>query len=226
MAGKPNLNKLQEEISNRKKQKNGVSSSLGENVGSGVAPRDVFLHGLMEAYRAGRENASTNLVKTVEVKVAEKKGETPKMSAPRPVERQPQQRPRAINELAEVDMMPERDDLMYRDFETKKNQTLAQSMEQYFNVPAVGAPMRNQPNQQPVQLNEAFINENLKKAVNNYLGESLEPIIQEVFRDTIIEMYSVQRIKEVLLENKEILKKVVYEVVKEIQAKAKANRGQ
>lgn len=226
MAEKPNLNKLHEEISNRKKQKSSAVSPLGEKAGSGVAPRDVFLHGLLEAYRDGRENASTSLVKTVEHKVAEKKGEAPKMAAPRQVQRQVPQHPQAVNELAEVDMMPERDDIMYRDFETKKNQTLVESMQQYYNVPVVGAPMRNQPIQQPVQLNEAFINENLKKAVNGYLAESLEPIIQEAFRDTIIEMYSVQRIKEVLLENKEILKSAVREVIKEIQAKAKQNKGQ
>jgi len=125
-------------------------------------------------------------------------------------------------------MMPERDDQMYRDFQSK-NQTLAESMQQYINAPTVGAPMRNQPPQgyaqQPVQINETFINENIKKAVNGYLAESLEPIIQEAFRDTIIEMYAVERIKEVLHENKEMIKGLVIEVIKEIQARNKQAKG-
>lgn len=228
MAEKPNLNKLKDEINTRKKQRNMTPSSLGENVGAGAAPRDVFLNGLLEAYRSGRETASTNLVKTVDIKVAEKKGETPKMNAPRTVPRQAPQRPQAVNEIAEVDMMPERDDQMYRDFQSK-NQTLAESMQQYLTAPTVGAPMRNQPpqgyGQQPVQINETFINENIKKAVNGYLAESLEPIIQEAFRDTIIEMYAVERIKEVLHENKEMIKGLVIEVIKEIQARNKQAKG-
>jgi len=223
MAEKLNLNKLKDEIKSRKSQRNMTSSSLGENVGVGVAPRNVFLNGLLEAYRSGRETASTNLVKAVDIKVAEKKGEVPKMrTTPKQV---PQQRPQAINEIAEVDMMPERDDQMYRDFETKKNQTLAESMQQYMNTPVIGAPMRNQPVQQPVQLNEAFINENIKKAVNGYLAESLEPIIVEAFRDSIIEMYSIERIRGVLQENKEMIKGLVIEVIKEIQAKNKQAKG-
>jgi hypothetical protein len=227
MIKKPDLNKLQEEISARKKQKNMMSSSLGENVG--VPPKDTFLNGLLEAYRSGRETPSTNLIKKIDIKVAEKKDETPKMSAPRTIPRQVPQHPQAINEIGEVGMMPERDEQMYRDFQSK-NKTLVESIQEYINAPVVGAPMRNQFSQgyvqQPVQINEMFINENIKKAVNNYLAESLEPIIQEAFRDTIIEMYSVERIKEVLRENKEMVKGLVIEVIKEIQARNKQAKGQ
>jgi hypothetical protein len=49
MVGKPDLNKLRSEIESRKKERNMTPSSLGESVGRGVAPRDVFLNGLIES---------------------------------------------------------------------------------------------------------------------------------------------------------------------------------
>jgi len=70
MAQNINLNKLKNEIDNRKKEKNMVSSGLGEPVGVGVAPRDVFLNGLLESLQTGRETASSSLVKSVDNKVA------------------------------------------------------------------------------------------------------------------------------------------------------------
>jgi len=216
MAEKLNLNKLKDEISSRKRGKNVAPSSLGEQTTIGASPRDTFLYGLMESLKSGRDNASTNLVKTVDIKAAERKGETPKLSI-KPIQ---QQHPQAINEVS--DMMPERDDQMYRDFETKKNQTLAESMQTYFQAPSVGAPMKNQPPQQVGQLNEGFLVENVKKMVNNYLAENLEPVFEEAIKSTIIEMYAVERIKEVLHENKEMIKGLVVEVIKEIQAKAKS----
>jgi hypothetical protein len=220
MAEKLNLNKLKDEISSRKKDKNIAPSSLGEQTTIGASPRDTFLFGLLESLKSGRDNASTNLVKTVDIKTAERKGETPKLSIRQPVQPQQNQRPQAINELS--DMMPERDDLMYRDMGGMKNKTLAESIQQYTSTPVVGAPMRNQPPQQAGQLNEGFLVENVKKMVNNYLAENLEPVFEEAIKSTIIEMYAVERIKEVLHENKEMIKGLVVEVIKEIQAKAKS----
>ena len=40
-------------------------------------------------------------------------------------------------------------------------------------------------------------------------------------KDVIIEMYAVERIKKVLTENKEIIKSIVYETIRELQAKSK-----
>lgn len=231
---KADLNKLKAEIETRKKEKNVVSSNLGESVGSGVAPRDVFLNGLLTSLTTGKETASTNLVKIVENKVAQKKGEVGKMRVNETVTAAPQQRqPIPMPAVDKVDMSPERDEQLFRDLETKRKQTLAESMSEYVQAPAVGAPMRNQPpaaqqSTGQMSLNEQYLTENVKKIVNNYLAESLSPIFEGAIKDTILEMYAVDRIKEVLNEvlSKDTIKPLVYEVIREIQAKSKQNKAQ
>jgi len=104
--------------------------------------------------------------------------------------------------------------------ERKRKQTLAESIENFGKIPAIGAPMQNNPQYagQPMQINEAYLTENVKNTVNNYLSENLGPIFEEAIKSTIIEMYAVERIKEVLTENKEMIKTLVYDTIREIQA--------
>ena len=70
-------------------------------------------------------------------------------------------------------------------------------------------------------LNEGYLVENVKKVVSNYLIENLGPIMEESIKSTILELYAVDRIKEVLTENKEMIKTIVYETIRELQAKKK-----
>jgi hypothetical protein len=229
---KPDLNKLKTEIESRKKERNMTPSALGESAGYGVAPRDVFLNGLITSLKTGQETASTNLVKVVENKVAVKKGENTKMRVNEQVIPQQQPQPRRpippINET--VDMSPERDEQMYRDMQRGRGQTMVDAMSEYMQVPTVGSPMRNQPQQMPMyngapMLNEQYLAENVKKIVNNYLAESLAPIFEEAMKETMLEMYALDRIKTVLRENKDFVKTLVYEVVKEIKEQSK-NKAQ
>jgi hypothetical protein len=77
--------------------------------------------------------------------------------------------------------------------------------------------------QQPVQqrpqmnLNEGYLVENVKKIVDNYLIENFGPIVEEAIKSTILELYAAERIKEVLVENKEMVKAVVIETIREIK---------
>jgi hypothetical protein len=119
-------------------------------------------------------------------------------------------------------MSPEREELMFRDLETSRKKTLAESIQQYVAVPVVGTPMSNRPANAPISLNEQYLIENVTKIVNNYLVENFGPILEEAIKGTILEMYAVERIKEVLHENKDMVKAVVIEVIKEIQAKSKS----
>jgi ABC-type oligopeptide transport system ATPase subunit len=127
-------------------------------------------------------------------------------------------------------MSPERDEQLWAEIERKKKQTLAESMQNYIQTPYTGAPMGQQPmqptmpmGQQPI-LNEAYLTENVKKIVNNHLVESFGPIVEEAIKSTILEMYAVERIKEVLNENKEIIQNIVYDTIRQLQAKSKANK--
>jgi hypothetical protein len=227
MAKNLDLNKIKDEIDSRKKERNMVSSRLGENVGRGVAPRDEFLHGLLTSLHTGKETPSSTLIKVVENKVATKHGEIAKHNVN---EAPVQQRPAQQQYREQVDMSPERDELLFIDLEKKRKQTLAESIENFSKIPQVGAPMNNNVPQYSTNnngltspmLNEAYLVENVKKVVDGYLSENLAPIFEEAIKSTIIEMYAVERIKEVLTENREMIRTVVIETIREIQAKSKA----
>jgi hypothetical protein len=85
-----------------------------------------------------------------------------------------------------------------------------------------GMPSYNPNTGQPMQINEGYLVENVKKIVDNYLIDNFGPVVEEAIKGTIIEMYAVERIKEVLQENREMIKTLVYETIREIQAKSKA----
>ena len=135
----------------------------------------------------------------------------------------------------------DREALLYADLEKRKRQTLAESIETVAGqLPNGGIPpvvnyngqqlltslpqqatMQNQMGQ-PVSINEAALQENVRKLVNNHLVENLSPILEEAIKNTVIEMYAIERIKEVLYENKDLIKKVVYETIRELQKKKKS----
>jgi hypothetical protein len=214
---KPDLNKLKSEIDSRKKQKNMIQSSLGENVGTDIAPRDAFLHGLLKSRNTGVETPSTNLIKLVENKVAVKHGEAPKHN---------------VSEIASTsqasvikeDMSPERDEQLFRDLESKRKQTLAESMQEHITSKSLPQQPRTTTGM-PINLNEGYLVENVKKIVDNYLVDNFGLVVEEAIKSTILEMYAVERIKEVLHENKDLIKTLVYETIREIQAKAKQNKA-
>lgn len=230
MAKKLDLNKLRNEIDKEKKGRNMTSSHLGESVGHGVSPRDVFLSGLLAARETGNETPASTLIKVVENKVAEKHGEVKKY---------------VVNEVAStsvqskapapIDMSPEREEQLYRDLENKRKQTLAESIATFQgNAPNSKLPPAVNYNGKqfltsipanvvaPTQLNEAALTESVKNVVNNYLTENLGAVFEEAIKGTIIEMYAVERIKEVLNENRDLIKSVVVETIREIQARNKA----
>lgn len=230
MAGKVDLNKIKEEIDVRKRERGIMTEKVQ---GTTLLPKDQFLNGLVTSLQTGQSTASTNLIKLVENKTAEKKGEGTVHTTSQPglstavttptvqIPRQP------LNEYD--NLSPEREEQMFRDLEARRKKTLAESMQQYINTPVVGSPMNNNvlpmspaPGMNGVpMLNEAYLAENVKKIVNGYLSESLGPIFEEAIKSTIIEMYAVERIKEVLQENREMIRGVVIETIKEIQARSK-----
>jgi hypothetical protein len=220
------LNKLKKEIDVRKQEKNMNPSKLGESTGTGVAPRDAFLNGLITSLKTGSATPSTKLIQLVENKVAIKNKETVRHNVNESevvTATQPRNIPNNIpvNKPTNVDMSPERDELLWAEVERKKKQTLAESLEQYVNpskTQTVGAPVP------AMNLNEGYLVENVKKIVDNYLIENFGPVVEEAIKSTILELYAVERIKEVLQENKEMVKAVVIETIREIQAAANAKK--
>jgi hypothetical protein len=216
MAKGYDLNKLRTEIDSSKKERRNVAESVQ---GSALLPKDVFLNELLTSLKTGQPTQATNLIKVVENKTAQKFGEVAKHEV---VPIASQQRFTPQQNLNEVEMSPERDEQLFADFERRKKQTLAESIQQYNTTPPVGSPMTNVVPQRPMPLNEQYLAESVKNLVNNHLAENLGPIFEEAIKNTILEMYAVERIKEVLNENKEIIKSLVYETIRELQAKKKA----
>ena len=219
MAQGVDLNKIKSEIDYRKKERGIVTETVQ---GARLLPKDQFLNGLIASLDSGKATAASNLIKLVENKTAAKHGEVVRHNI-EPVASAPIHQPRRHEE---VDMSPERDEQLFADLERKRKTTLAESIQGYMNTPAVGAPMQNNMPQQfsdgrPMQLNEAFLTENVQKIVNNYLVENFGPVLEEAIKTTILEMYAVDRIKSVMTENKDIIKTIVVETIREIQARSK-----
>jgi len=227
MSNKVNLNKLREEIDNRKKGRNIVSSKLGENV-SEQAPRDSFLHGLVESLNTGRDTASSVLVKSVENKVAEKNGEKSRLPVnnDKVLNEHNRNKTTPVNNNMDIDLSQERDELMFQELEKNRKKTLAESIGDYYPKQPNYNQKQNQPQNQgiPTNMNEGYLNESVKKIVNNYLVENFGPVVEEAINSTILEMYAVERIKDVLQENKDLIKSVVIETIREIQAKNKLKK--
>jgi hypothetical protein len=225
---KLDLSKIKSEIESRKSEKYSKQSSFGEKVGNSLAPRDTFLNGLIESLDTGRDTAASNLVKTVDNKAALRKGEVARHDI-KPIAPVPQ----PARRLEEVDMSPERDEQLFIDIERKRKQTLAESIEGFTGTKTVAQQgnyvdyngqkmLTTPPAGGRTQISEGYLVEDVRKIVNGYLSENLTPIFEEAIKNTIIEMYAVERIKEVLQENREMIKTVVGETIREIQAKNKA----
>ena len=214
-----NLDKLKQEISTRQKEKHQVH-------GSGGAPKDKFLYGLLSSLKTGQINESTNLIKTVDNQTAAKLGEKPKLRVdehvapikPQPKRDLPPQQPT---------MSPEREEQMFREFEARNKQTLAESIQGYYDTNTHQQYPQQYQQQQPhaPMLNEEHLVGAVKNSVDKYLSENFGLIIEESIKSTILEMYAIERIKQVLNENKDLVKSLVIETIREIQEKNKMKKG-
>ena len=224
MAQKVNLDKLKNEIDSRKKERTPA--------GSGAAPRDVFLHGLLESLEHGHETASSSLIKTVGNEASIKKGEKAVLpirdSVPTPAQT-PVARPQLVQESEE------RDHKLFEDMDKMRKQTLADSLNAITgNAPTAAMPSTvNYGGQQMltslpagtsaggVQINEAALTESVRQIVNNHLVENFAPVLEDAIKNTVIEMYAVERIKDVLNENTDLIEKIVYQTIRKLQNKTK-----
>ena len=216
---KLDLNNLKAEIDNRKKGRNSISAKLGEPVTeSNVPPKEEFLHGLLNSFNSGRPNNSTKVSNEIVNRTAIRTGEpTINVVTEQPSQKRVPLQPfaqQATNE--EVGMSPERDEQLWAEIERKRKMTLGDSLANYSKLV-----QSQQQQHQPMNLNEGYLVENVKKIVDNYLIENFGQIIEEAVKNVMIETYAAERIKEVLHGNKEMMKTVVYDTIKEIQNKKK-----
>lgn len=199
---KVDLSKLHTEIASRKTVSNA----------NGVAPRNKFLYELNESLRSGRETQSTALIKKVDNEVSTKLNEKPRFVVNEDLSNQP-----VVNHnTRNVGDANDRDELFWREFENRKKFGLADELEKHSQSAEVFNPNMNHGK-------SLVLNEEIKKGINTYLQENFNYIVEDAIKNTILELYTVERIKDVLIENDEIIKKMVINTIKELQNKSKKN---
>jgi len=97
-----------------------------------------------------------------------------------------------------------------------------QMMEAYQKMQGTQQPMNNQQPQQQPQYNGGNINEQVSQALNNVDFSSL---LQESLKSTIMEMYSMEKVQKSLIENKDVIKKIVKETLIELSQAKKKTTG-
>jgi len=219
-----NLDKLKAEIDNRKTNKNSIATKLGETVVGDTPTKGSFLNELILSLNTGQPTNSTNVVKLIENKVALKNGESPKLNVNQPIKKSDLS---DLNHINNVEMSQERDDLMYQKFQQKtlqSKQTLADTLENYAHQPNIQTQQQQNMGNNNQFLNENYVN-NIKTIINNQLAENSQIILNEAFKDMILEMYTYDRIKEVINENKKMIKDLIYEVLREIKEKSNKTKA-
>ena len=251
MAGL-NLDKLKNEINSRKQERGDeVVALAGE--GKASLPKDMMLHKIIEATKTGRVNEAIIAIKTVDhnannvagveksrynamalspdlnVHINSSVNETSKplsqalsnnttpTSYKPPVE--------SINQLNE-----EKERGLYDEIE-RMNSHQKKMNPNYPTVnPLANTNNMNNNNQSQQILNENAFVESVEKRVLTNLNESLGAGIKEILKETVLELYTVNKIKDVLTENTEItkkmlnenrayLKQIVIEIIRELQKK-------
>jgi len=252
-----NLDKLKEEISNSKQQNN-----------QAVQPKDLFLHGIMEAWKTGRPNQATNIIKNVdyktEIKQSQKGG--PVLGSDKTLNPDIMQHvinesenSTSFNNINEVNTAQQNNNLKLsvnklnenvdRDelLDAEQDRRIREYKKIYQNYPGLpnawlppenknlnennASYKNNMQESMPTMINEEVIN-GIEQRIFNNINENLVFELKDVLKNTIIELYTIDKIKNTLLENteitkkiindnKQIIKQIIIETIKELQNKSK-----
>ncbi|MFW6219923.1 MAG: hypothetical protein ACOC33_03705, partial [bacterium] len=200
MAQSIDLSNLKEEINSRKKGRGTSNNNFG--VVNESAPKDSFLNGLLTSLKTGKSNESTEKIKMVENVAAKKSGENVPDYQPKQNIQQPKQtqQPQQVNEDGYV----ERDDRLFAELERKQKE-----LSKYGGS---GTPQRPQVNEQQLIHGNNGINESkLHESVMNILSESAGVIVERALKDAIFDLFTEEKIKEVIIENKKMIRGMVIE---------------
>jgi len=110
----------------------------------------------------------------------------------------------------------DRDEKLFENFGKKSNRTLAESITE-FASPEIKEKIVNSPN-------AGTTSANIEKLVAAYLAENLEVLMEDTINSTLLEMYSNERIKKGIQENRDTIRTMVIEAIREIQNNQKAKK--
>ncbi len=224
MADKPiNLVKLKDEIHNRKAQKGVVSANLGEAAKSGAIPKDVFLHELATSVLHGQESQATAILKDVDHRAAVYSGEARPAQSGGGTMASELGRHGGATPTATANPNPpvatggDRDHLLFEELERKKREMLSGGAANLALNPQ--APQAQQHQQ------GGFITENkLYEAVDEVIKDKFAHIVEHAMKDSIVDIYAVTRMKEVINENRDVIKEMVVDIIRDLQAQSKKTK--
>lgn len=203
------LTKLKEEIAEKKQNKVKEFQKSG-----GPVAKDVFLKDLIDSLESGQESHSSKKIKLVEQATAKKTGDVAPSGTNQTISEAINSHSggKATSPTMGGDVDSDREEQLYKEFERKKKELLGEKGGGEF-IP------NNSQGQysQPQQLNE----EKLISFVKETINESFAPIVEQAMKDSIVEIYTVERIKEVIKENESLIRGIVINTIRELQKKKK-----
>jgi hypothetical protein len=232
MDSKVDLNKITAEISQRKAEKKKVEDALGQTRPS-VPSSDIVLNELMQSLQTGQQTNSSKKIKAINEAAKDKVAGQPTvkssnaglseavnvaggMNTPPPIQSTP---PTNFNNGVD-----EREEKYLADMHalrTKTEQGLGQMVNEYANVGQTQIHPHYQSNQMTQQPQQPINEQLIAGQVNNFMNEHFGSIVKQAMKDTIIEMYKVEQFKKTLDENKDLIKKIVFDTLKELSNRNK-----
>jgi hypothetical protein len=204
------LNGLRKAIDESQAARN---ASLGITEATGT-PKDFFLNSLLKSRESGQPSHATKVIELlaekkdpIELKNDYRKivNESPENVIAAPVRS-------ATRQPVNIDNK-ERDEKLFENFGKKSNKTMAESIAEYAS-PEIREKIVNSPN-------VGTTSANIEKLVAAYLAENLEVLMEDAINTTMLEMYSTERIKKGIKDNREFIRSIVIEVIREFQVKQK-----
>lgn len=244
------IDKLREEIGQRKQNLSERQNALGETVAVKQSG-DQFLRELMHSANTGQPTNASVKVKTVD-KVAESKitgnpvdpnilnhvpSSTPSPNINENVNNPAPQRTATMDaKMAEAKRIREMTKNPNGGIPQTSNVGVADAVAQYMNTPKVGAPMNNGMLTEEQMLaqfgNKAgatsapntLIAEQVNSVATQLLNENFGKLYAEAMKNSIIETYKAEVIKEAINENRGFIEQIVRETIIDLQKKAQSRK--
>ena len=235
------------DLSNIKEQINKRKAAAGVLPEQKKQARDAFLTELLQARNTGTPTKASEKVKIVE-RVSDRVGadgrvssgnssrnvdpnllahvNTPTNNPTIPQHYPSQQQYQPVNE----GMLPERDSR----YDAQVNQL-------YDQYRGGNQPQTQQPNsfgmlteQQVAQImaqqgqggqlpQNQILTEQVGTAINGFINDNMGVIVEQAMKNAVMEMYSIERIKKTLDENRDLIQKIVIDTIKMLSERKKAN---
>jgi len=237
------VKKIREEIDRKRSQ----SEVIGSGNSQISVPRtgDAFLRDLVTSLNTGNLTPAVKKMQIVEQIAEEKKPTGIKSNRGFSSENihslinsspnenyQEQQQPIRTNSYDDGDReeymarkMDEQNRGLVNKFQNPNGADVSQLVERYYGASKPNNQSVIAGNQQPMsnQLNSRIINEEIDRRFNLYLNENMGAILEGAIRNTIIEMYSKERVKTVLaeLDFDGMIREGVLRTIKELQDRKK-----